>query len=181
VIPHPFGELRQLIFPTFLITQHFPPGIPLAVLLNSKTIINLSDSKRSIKGSRMIQTVNYKEHFNRILEAEVLLVARAAKIVYQKIGGGFGENKYRQALQKEFEKKHIKYKKVCPEAPYRSEETFRPDFLCFGNLVLYSKVAAEITKDDRRQLKLCMQELNMPVGLIVNFGGGRLDLERVTR
>jgi hypothetical protein len=87
VIPHPFGELRQLIFPTFLITQHFPPGIPLAVLLNSKTIVNVNDRKRSIKGSRMIQTVNYKEHFNRILEAEVLLVARAAKIVYQKIGG----------------------------------------------------------------------------------------------
>jgi hypothetical protein len=89
VISHPFGELRQLVFPTFLITQHFAPGIPLAVLLNSKTIINLSDSKRSIKGSRMIQTVNYQKHFNRILEAEVLLVARAAKIVYQKIGGGF--------------------------------------------------------------------------------------------
>jgi GxxExxY protein len=127
----------------------------------------------------MIQVGNYKEHYNRILEAEILLIARAAKIVYQKIGGGFGENIYEEALQKEFEKKHIKYKKACPETPPDSEQIFRPDFLCFGNLILYSKIAAGIEEQDRCQLKLCLQKLNMPVGLIVNFGRDRLNLERV--
>ena len=128
----------------------------------------------------MIQTGNYQEHFYRILEAETMLVARAAKMVYQKIGGGFEEDIYREALQKEFEKKNIKYKKACPETSFDSEQTFHPDFLCFGNLILYSKVATDITKEDRRQIKLCLQKMNMPVGLIVNFGGGRLDLERVS-
>lgn len=129
----------------------------------------------------MVQAANYQEHFNKILEAEILLVARAAKIVYQKIGGGFAENIYREALQKEFEKKHIKYKKACPEPPADSEQTFLPDFLCFGNLILYSKVAAEIIEQDRRDLKYCLQKLNMPVGLIVNFGREGIDLERVVR
>jgi GxxExxY protein len=127
----------------------------------------------------MVQAGNYQEHYNRILEAEILLIARAAKIVYQKIGGGFEEEIYRQALQKEFEKKHIKFKKACPETPPDSEQVFYPDFLCFGNLVLYSKVAADIEEDDRRQLKLCLQKLRMPVGLIVNFGREGLNLERI--
>lgn len=129
----------------------------------------------------MVQAGSYQEHYNRILEAEILLVARAAKIVYQKIGGGFGENIYREAMQKEFEKKHIKYKKACPETLPDSEQTFYPDFLCFGNLVFYCKVAATIEEEDRRQLKLCLQKLTMPVGLIVNFGKEGINLERVLR
>lgn len=129
----------------------------------------------------MVQAADFQEHFNRILEAEILLVARAAKIVYQKIGGGFEENIYREALQKEFDKKHIKYKKACADAVAGSEQTFLPDYLCFGNLVLYSKVAPGISDQDRRQLKYCLQKLNMPVGLIVNFGREGIDLERVSQ
>lgn len=128
----------------------------------------------------MVQAGSYQEHHNKILEAEILLVARAAKIVYQQIGGGFKESIYREALQKEFDRKHIKYKKACPETPSDSEYIFYPDFLCFGNLVLYSKVAAGVEEEDRRQLKLCLQKLRMPVGLIINFGMEGLNLERIS-
>ncbi len=131
----------------------------------------------------MVRVDTVQDHRKRILEAQTFLIARAAKLVYEKIGPGFAENVYREALQKEFDQKRILYKQTCPaEAVPESSQGrpgIRPDFLCFGKLVLYTMAAEAITELHCRQLRECLRKLNAPVGLIINFGGGTLSMERV--
>lgn len=127
----------------------------------------------------MVQANHYEHHGNKILEAETFLIARAAKMVYQKIGAGEGESVYREALQKEFERNRIKYKKPCPDAEISTPQTFRPDYLCFGNMILYTMAAETVSPRDRQQLKECLQKLNLPLGVIVNFGREGINLERI--
>lgn len=133
----------------------------------------------------MVRVDPVQNHRTRILEAETFLVARAAKLVYEKIGPGFPENVYREALQKEFDQKRILYQKTCPAeaVPGSAQDgpAIRPDFLCFGKLILYTMVAEAITDLHCRQLRECLQNLNAPVGLIVNFGKTGLAMERVIR
>ncbi len=131
----------------------------------------------------MVRVDTMQDHRKRILEAQTFLIARAAKLVYEKIGPGFAETVYREALQKEFDQKRILYKQTCPaEAVPGSSQAglaIRPDFLCFGKLILYTMVAEAITELHCRQLRECLRKLNAPVGLIVNFGKAGLAMERV--
>ena len=129
----------------------------------------------------MVQVNNYEHHVNKILEAETFLIARAAKMVYQKIGAGMGESFYREALQKEFDQRRIKYKKACPDAEVSSPQTFRPDYLCFGNMVLYTMAVETVSQRERQELRECLRKLNLPLGLIVNFGREGINLERISR
>ncbi|MCK6621570.1 MAG: GxxExxY protein [Calditrichia bacterium] len=131
----------------------------------------------------MVRVDTVQDHRKRILEVQTFLIARAAKLVYEKIGPGFAENVYREALQKEFDQKRILYKQTCPAegisggAP--AELGFRPDFLCFGKLVLFTMAAEAITEMHCRQLRECLLKLKAPVGLVVNFGREMLSMERV--
>lgn len=129
----------------------------------------------------MVQANHYEHHVNKILEAETFLVARAAKMAYQKIGAGEEESVYREALQKEFDQRRIKYKKACPDIDTSSPHTFRPDYLCFGNMILYTVAVETVSQGERQQLKECLQKLNLPLGMIVNFGGEVINLEMVSR
>lgn len=131
----------------------------------------------------MVRVDTVQNHHRRILEAQTFLIARAAKLVYEKIGPGFAEHVYREALQKEFDQKRILYQQTCPaEAVGESAQAglaIRPDFLCFGKLILYTMAAEAITEQHCRQLRECLRKLNVPVGLIVNFGRKTLSMERV--
>jgi GxxExxY protein len=129
----------------------------------------------------MVQVDSYEHHVNKILEAETFLIARAAKMVYQKIGAGLGESVYREALQKEFDQRRIKYKKNCPDLETSSPQTFRPDYLCFGNMILYTMAAETVSQRERQQLRECLQKLNLPLGVIVNFGREEINLEMISR
>lgn len=131
----------------------------------------------------MVRAENFQTQFDKILEAKIFLVARAAKLAYQKIGGGFEEYVYRDALQKEFESKRIRYKKECPvedsQTAMPEKQEYRSDFLCFNNLVLHTMTGEAIPEHTRRQVQNCLEKMKLPAGLIVNFGKKNLLIERV--
>ena len=52
------------------------------------------------------------------------------------------------------------------------------DFLCFGKIIVEIKALKNITKIDEAQLMNYLRATKMPVGLIINFGGKKMEWKR---
>ena len=94
--------------------------------------------------------------------------------VHKELGGGFLESVYEEALEKEFIKRNIPYKRQQKLKVYYNSELldkyFKVDFLCYDNIVLEIKAANFIHKDNHRQTTNYLNAISKPVGLLVNFG-----------
>ena len=75
-----------------------------------------------------------------IYKQEVFQIVGAAMNVHRYFGPGFTEKVYQEALQVEFQKQEIPYKRENPiRAKYHDIELnaeFVPDFICYNDIVV---------------------------------------------
>src|ERR1035437_1451915 len=125
---------------------------------------------------RIIENLIYKEEGYAIIEG--------CFAVYKGKGCGFLEPVYQDCLEIEFD-----YLKL-PAVPqpqlalsYRGrplQQTYRPDFICYGKIVLEIKAVSALVDEHRAQVLNYLNATGFQLGLLVNFGHyPGLEFERI--
>lgn len=94
--------------------------------------------------------------------------------VYKQKGCGFLELVYQECLEIE-----LAFKKIPHEAQkelpleyrgHRLRQTYKPDFICYGKIIVELKAVSNLVDEHRAQLLNYLHATDLKVGLLVNFG-----------
>ena len=119
---------------------------------------------------------------NRLLHRdETYAVIGAAMDVYYRLGCGFAEPVYQEALSLEFGLRRIPFT-AQTRLPVRYKhfllkKTYRADFVCFEKVIVEIKAQTTLTPVDWSQLLNYLKASEFRVGLLFNFGSA-VDLEK---
>lgn len=110
-------------------------------------------------------------------------VIGAAIEVHKQLGCGFLEAVYKEALAVEFVARGIPFRKEVELLVFYKERalscTYRADFICFDEIIVEAKAIKEIRGIEQAQLLNYLKSTNYPLGLLLNFGGPRLEYKRM--
>ncbi len=94
--------------------------------------------------------------------------------VYREMGCGFLEAVYQECLEKELAKRGIPFEaKRELTLTYKDEplkQTYKPDLICFGKIIVELKSVKEIAPEHEAQILNYLKATGLMVGLLVNFG-----------
>ncbi len=109
-----------------------------------------------------------------VFKEESFQIIGACFEVYNELGNGFLEAVYQEALALEFYDQlipfvdqqllRLKYKSRNLQTPYK------PDFICFGKIILEIKAVRRLTDEHRSQVHNYLKATGFKLGLLVNFG-----------
>ena len=109
-----------------------------------------------------------------LFKNEVYAIIGAAMEVYNCLGPGFSEAIYQEAMQIEVNTRnipnnpqqeiYIKYKET------KLKQFFKPDFICFDNIIVEIKALDHLTSLEEVQLLNYLKATWFPLGLLINFG-----------
>jgi len=117
-----------------------------------------------------------------VFENETHQIIGACMKVHQKLGNGFLESVYQEALGKEFQNQHIPFIRnqrlhiLFDGQPL--DKFFIADFVCFNSIILEIKAAVFIHPDNSKQVINYLKATNFQVGLLINFGQQSLKWKR---
>ena len=98
----------------------------------------------------------------------------AAMHVYNVMGHGFLESVYQEILELEFMKRGIPYEKEKELKIYYEgkelRQTYRADFVCYGNIIVELKAVANLDNSHRSQIYNYLKATGFRLGLLYNFG-----------
>lgn len=119
-----------------------------------------------------------------ILEDETYSIVGAALEVYYKLGSGFGEPVYQEALAIEFTLRGIPFEREkWLEVNYKGhilEKKYKADFVCHGQIIVELKAIAQLTGADWSQVLNYLKATGHRLGLLFNFGSNvRLEQKRL--
>ena len=118
-----------------------------------------------------------------LLRDEVFRIQGAAFVVSNTIGYGFLEAVYQECLAIEFARRDIPFQ-AMPRLALRYgdiplRQTYSPDFICFGAVIVELKVARSLLPEHRAQVLNYLKASGLKVGVLVNFGAGpKVQIER---
>lgn len=115
---------------------------------------------------------------------ETYAIVGAAMDVYYRLGCGFLEPVYQEALEIELGFREISFT-AQQEPPIKFKDItlkkyYKADFVCFGKIIVEIKAVAALSPVDWAQLLNYMKASGFRVGLLFNFGShGRLEYKRL--
>ncbi len=119
-----------------------------------------------------------------IYKDESYKVVGACMEVYNEKGFGFHEAVYQECLELELGFQSIPFdpqKELSLE--YKGHplgQTYIPDLICFGKIVVELKAVSTLTDDHRGQVLNYFRATGMKLGILLNFGNPRkLEWERI--
>jgi GxxExxY protein len=108
----------------------------------------------------------------------------SAMEVHRRLGPGFLENVYEQALAVEFDFKNIKYErqKILPVF-YRDKiiKEFVCDFLVEDQVIVELKAIKQLAEIEKIQVISYLKASQKEVGLLMNFGNKSLEYRRLIK
>ncbi len=117
---------------------------------------------------------NLQPKLQILFKDECFNIQGAVFEVYRVLGSGFIESVYQECLEKEFILRKIPFKsQVDLSLSYKGEQlaqVFRPDFVCYDQIILELKALKEIGNEHRAQLMNYLKATGFRLGLLVNFG-----------
>ncbi|MBP7864965.1 MAG: GxxExxY protein [Acidobacteria bacterium] len=115
-----------------------------------------------------------EEYDSLIYRDETYLIQGAVFEVYREIGYGFLESVYQECMETEMSERGIPFEAQKELPLYFKkkllQKTFKPDFVCFGKIILELKAVKEIIEEHRAQLFNYLRASRFRLGLLVNFG-----------
>ena len=107
----------------------------------------------------------------------------AAMRVYNTLGFGFLEAVYQEALAIELTNMGIPFEREKELKIYYDghelKQTYRADFVCYGNIIVETKAVAELNDSHRSQVFNHLKACGFKLGLLINFGhSDKLEYER---
>jgi GxxExxY protein len=134
--------------------------------------------------SKKISDIDNIGSKNLILEDETYAIIGAAMDVYYKLGDGFLEPVYQEALAYEFGLRGVPFEaqKKLP-IMYKDHQLIKgyyADFLCYGQIIVEIKSITALSQVDWSQVMNYLKASKLRVGLLFNFGSvGRLETKRI--
>jgi GxxExxY protein len=117
-----------------------------------------------------------------LFEKETHQVIGACMQVHQKLGCGFLESVYQEALEKEFHNQHIPYiwhqRLLVLFDGKPLDKFFVADSVCYNSIIFEIKSANFIHPDNSKQVINYLKATNLQVGLLINFGQPSLEWKR---
>jgi GxxExxY protein len=105
-------------------------------------------------------------------------IVDAAVKLHTRLGPGLLESVYEMVLAKELERRDLKVERQKPVSfefdGLHFEEGFRVDLLVEGRVVVELKSVEKIAPVHGKQVLTYLRLLNLPVGLLINFGAATL-------
>ena len=103
--------------------------------------------------------------------------------VYNTLGYGFLEAVYQEALSIEFSRRGIPFSSQQKLRIYYAgielQQTFKPDFICFDQIILEIKAVSALANPHRAQLLNYLRSTGYKLGLLINCGNPKqLEFER---
>ena len=119
-------------------------------------------------------------------EDESYRIRGAVFEVYREMGCGFLESVYQECLEKEFGKQGIPFvaqrELILQYKGDRLEQTFKPDFICFEQILVEIKAVKELANEHRAQVHNYLKATGLELGLLVNFGHHpKAEIERIVK
>jgi GxxExxY protein len=149
-----------------------------------KARTSCSDS-HEVAGS-WVKTLNHGKHGHLLFEEEAFRIRGAIFEVSREMGSGFLEAVYQECLAIELLASDIPFvAKPTLTINYKGRglaQTYVPDFLCFGSIVVELKAARDIAPEHRAQVLNYLKATDLRLGLLVNFGSApKAQVERLVR
>jgi GxxExxY protein len=121
-----------------------------------------------------------------LFKDESYLIRGAVFEVYREMGCGFLEAVYQECLQKEFTRHSIPFvPHQALELFYKKdklEQVYRPDFICFGKIIVELKAVKELSDEHRAQTHNYLKATGLQLGFLVNFGHyPKATIERIVK
>ena len=121
-----------------------------------------------------------------IYKAESYAIISACFEVYNEKGCGFLEPVYQECVGIEFEYQRIPaIPKPSLTLSYRGRiliQTYEPDYVCFGKIIVELKAVSTLIDEHRAQLLNYLHATDFELGLLVNFGHyPKLEYERIAK
>ncbi len=119
-----------------------------------------------------------------IFKEESYSIRGALYEVYREKGAGFTEPIYHECLVQEFSLRKLPAVSEPQLELYykgtRLEKTLRPDFVCFGKIIVEIKAVRVLTDEHRAQLLNYLKATGFQLGFLVNFGHfPEIEIERM--
>lgn len=121
---------------------------------------------------------------NIVHKLESFEIMGACFEVYKEKGCGFVESIYQECLELELHDRKIPFQAQAELAlaykgrPLRSR--FKPDFICYGKIILEIKAVSALTDEHRAQVQNYLRATQCKLGLLVNFAHyPKLEYERL--
>ena len=118
-----------------------------------------------------------------IYKDESYAITGALYNVHNKLGRGFLESVYSEALSIEFDKLGIPYEceKKIPTyyGDIKLKKYFKADFICYDGIILELKNTSYIMRAHQDQLTNYLMATKLKLGIIVAFGGPRVVYKRI--
>lgn len=121
--------------------------------------------------------------------ADILFKSESYKIigacfeVHKALGHGFNEVVYKDAMELEFGKIGVSFKREQPyDVYYKGEKLkhfFVADFVVFENIILEIKACSAIGEPHLKQTLNYLKASNLKLGIVINFGAPSLEHKRV--
>ena len=103
--------------------------------------------------------------------------------VHSALEAVFLEAIYHEALETEFQKHNISYKKEVRLDLYykgqRLKKTYRTDFICYDEIIVEVKAVSFMSKNFYNQVRNYLKATNYRLGILVNFGEPFLTYKRI--
>lgn len=103
--------------------------------------------------------------------------------VHTRLGRGFKEIVYKDALEVELKKNNIPYEREKSFSIMYEEvilrHKFNADFLVFDSIVLEVKAASQTHSNEFKQTLNYLKASKIKLGILINFGTARLEYQRI--
>ena len=121
-----------------------------------------------------------------VYEEDTYKILGACFEVYKEKGCGFLEAVYQECLEIEFEIQQLPFQSRSElQLTYKErilKQTYIPDFICFGKIILEIKAVTNLNDEHRAQVHNYLKATGYKVGLLVNFGHyPKVEHERIVR
>ena len=119
-----------------------------------------------------------------IYKDESYNIVGAAFHVYNKLGFGFLEAVYQEALEIEFQRRNIPHERekelnIIYDG-VQLNQTYKADFVCYGKIIVELKAVSELDDAHRSQVYNYLHATGYRLGLLLNFGcSDELEKERI--
>ena len=118
-----------------------------------------------------------------VYKNECYEIIGACMEVHKRLGCGFLEAVYQEALEKEFQFQKIPYQREASlKIKYRDQyldKEYSADFICYSKIIVELKALSELTTDHEAQVLNYLKATDYKLGILVNFGEKSLSYKRM--
>ena len=120
-----------------------------------------------------------------LFKDEVYAIIGAAMEVHNQLGIGFLEPVYQEAMEIELSSRSIPFMPQQEiQIHYKDRDlkkTYRADFLVFNEIIVEIKAIDGLSGHEESQLLNYLKATRLELGLLINFGGNKLEWKRMVR